>query len=90
MPTDPAGPRPRNVSSGERQATAGLIEACDRQLRSTLIEAAQRLKRYDPYWREFATKMVERGKPANLATAAVANRWLRKLHHEMKPLGLGC
>ena len=75
MPTDPAGPRPRNVSSGERQATAGLIEACDRQLRATLIEAAQRL---------------ERGKPANVATVAVANRWLRKLYHEMKPLGLGC
>lgn len=84
------GTSPRNTSSGSRQATAGLIGACDRYLRATLIEAAHRLKRYDPYWREFASGLRSRGKPKNVVTAAVANRWLRRMYHDLKPLGLGC
>jgi len=84
------GTSPRNVSSGKRQATAGLIEACDRHLRATLIEAAHRLKRQDPYWRAFANKLLANGKPKSVVVAAVANRWLRRLYHRMKPLGLGC
>jgi transposase len=83
------GTSPRNVSSGQRQATAGLIEACDRQLRATLIEAAHRLSRLDPYWRAFADRLLARGKPKNVVVAAVANRWLRRMYHTMKPLGLG-
>lgn len=83
------GTSPRNTSSGQRQTTAGLIEACDRYLRATLIEAAHRLKRFDPYWRDFAAGMLNRGKPKSVVVAAVANRWLRRLYHEMKPLGAG-
>lgn len=84
------GTSPRNASSGQRQATAGLIGACDRQLRATLIEAAHRLKRLDPHWRTFAGKLLTCGKPKSVVAAAVANRWVRRLYHTMKPLGLAC
>lgn len=84
------GTSPRNASSGQRQATAGLIGACDRELRAIIMEAAHRLKRQDPYWWAFASKLLARGKDKNLVVAAVANRWLRRLYHTMKPLGLGC
>ena len=83
------GASPRNVSSGQHQSTAGLIDACDRYLRATLIEAAHRLKRYQIRWRELSASLAERGKPSSVITAAVANRWLRGLYHRMKPLGLG-
>lgn len=74
---------PRNVSSGQRQADAGLIKAGNRELRRVLVEAAQRLRRLDDYWVEFADRMKERGKPSNVITAAVANRWIRGLYYEM-------
>ena len=74
---------PRNASSGERQADAGLIKAGNRELRRVLIEAAQRLRRLDDYWLEFAEKMKARGKHSNVITAAVANRWIRGLYYEM-------
>jgi transposase len=82
------GLSPRNASSGERQADAGLIKAGNPQLRAVLIEAAWRLIRCDARWKSLAKSMVERGKPKCLAAAAIANRWLRGLYHEMKPLGL--
>jgi len=82
------GLSPRNDSSGERQADAGPIKAGNKQLRSTLIEAAWRLMRHDERWRALAEKMIRQGKPKCLVAAAIANRWIRKLYHEMKPLGL--
>lgn len=82
------GLSPRNASSGQRQATSGLIHACDRQLRAILIEAAHRLKRFVPHWREMAERMKAAKKPGSVIAAAVANRWMRRLYHEMKPLGL--
>lgn len=83
------GLSPRNASSGQRQATAGLIGACDRRLRATILEAAHRLKRFDPRWRALAERLKAAGKPGSVIAAAVANRWMRRLYHEMKPLGLG-
>ncbi len=74
---------PRNASSGQRQADAGLIKAGNRELRRVLIEAAQRLRRLDDRWSAFADRMKERGKPSNVITAAVANRWVRGLYYEM-------
>lgn len=74
---------PRNASSGQRQADAGLIKAGNRELRRVLIEAAQRLRRLDEYWGEFSDRMKQRGKPSNVITAAVANRWIRGLYYEM-------
>lgn len=78
------GLTPRNASSGNRQADSGLIKAGQPQLRATLIEAAHRLIRCDPHWRAFAERMRKAGKPTCLIIATVANRWMRRLYHEMK------
>ncbi len=75
---------PMNASSGERVADAGMIKAGDPQLKSVVIEAAQRLRRYDPRWRELGDAMRARGKPASVVVGAVANRWVRWLYHQMK------
>ncbi len=77
------GLSPRNASSGNRQADAGLIKAANAHLRATLIEAAHRLARYDPRWRAMNLEMRFRGKPGSVAAAAVANRWMRWLFHQM-------
>ena len=78
------GLTPRNASSGSRQADSGLIKAGHPQLRATLMEAAHRLIRFDPHWHDFADRMKRAGKPTCLIVATVANRWMRRLYHEMK------
>jgi len=78
------GLTPWNASSGLRQADAGLIQACNKDLRSVLIEAGHRLKRYDPRWSAFARRLHKSGKPGSVIVVAVANRWMRGLYHEMK------
>jgi len=80
------GLSPCNASTGLRQADAGLIRACNKDLRSVLIEAGHRLKRYDLRWSALADKLREAGKPGSVIAAAVANRWMRWLYHEMKAL----
>jgi transposase len=77
---------PRNASSGERTADSGMIKAGDPQLKSVVIEAAQRLRRYEPRWRELSASMSDRGKPTSVIIGAVANRWLRGLYHQLKEL----
>jgi transposase len=79
------GLSPRNASSGHRQADAGLIKAGNRHLRATLIEAAQRLIRFDRRWSDYAVEMLQRGKPKCVVIAAVANRWVRWLFHQLQP-----
>jgi len=81
------GLSPRNASSGQRQADAGLIQAGHRSLRATLKQAAQRLIRYDDHWNGFAQKLLDRGKPKCVVVAATANRWMRQLFHHMQPAG---
>jgi transposase len=79
------GVTPRNASSGARQADAGLVRAGNPELRSVLIELAHRLaSRIDGPWAGFAARMLRRGKPKNVVIAAVANRWVRWLHHELR------
>src|SRR5438552_15869459 len=78
------GLSPRNASSGQRQADAGLIHAASPALRAVLIEAAHRLIRYDAEWQRFAGRLRQAGKPASVIAAAVANRWMRRLYHTMK------
>lgn len=80
------GLSPRNASSGNRQADAGLIRACNRELRRVLIETAHRLARYDVRWSKFAQKKRSEGKPGSVVAAAVANRWVRWLYHQMVPV----
>jgi transposase len=77
---------PRNASSGQRVADSGMIKAGDPQLKSVVIEAAHRLRRYEPRWRALSESMLARGKPNSVIIGAVANRWLRGLFHQMKGL----
>lgn len=77
------GTSPRNASSGDRVADAGLIRAASPTLRATIIETAHRLIRTAPRWKELAIRLRGRGKPACVAVAAVANRWVRQLYQQM-------
>ena len=72
---------PRNAPSGTRQADAGVIKAGNPLLRRTLIEAAHRLARFEPRWKEMRERMRAQGKPGSVIAVAIANRWMRGLHH---------
>jgi transposase len=78
------GLTPRNVSTGGRQADAGLIRACNGSFRAVLIQSGHRLKRHDPRYVALARQLHARGKPGSVIAASVANRWVRWLYHEMK------
>ncbi len=81
------GVSPRNASSGNRQATSGLILAGSPMLRGVLIEAAHRLARYDEHWRELFHRLhAKKHKPKCVAVAAVASRWIRRLFHQVMEL----
>jgi transposase len=77
------GLSPRNASSGQRQADAGLIKASNPQLRVALIELAHRLLRFDERWNHLGHALLARGKPKCVVIAALANRWVRGLHHQL-------
>lgn len=77
---------PKNVSSGNRQADGGIIKAGHLSLRTVLIEAAHRLARYVPQWQKFKEQMKQRGKPASVIAAAIANRWVRYLFWQMQQI----
>jgi transposase len=79
---------PKNASSGKRQSDGGLIKAGNLTLRTMIMEAAHRLARYHPKWSAMKEHLKAKGKPASVAAAAVANRWVRKLFWEMKELSL--
>jgi transposase len=76
------GITPCNASSGKRQADAGLTNRGNEELRAMLLQLAKRLPRRGGHWREFHQRL-SRTKPANVVSAAIANRWLRRLFHEM-------
>lgn len=80
------GLTPRNASSGLKQADAGLVCASNAALRAVLIETAHRLMRYDPRWSTLGQSLKARGKPGSVTAAAIANRWVRWLHHQLLPL----
>jgi transposase len=77
------GLSPRNTSSGEKKAEGGLIDACCKSLRAVLIQAAQRLVRTHERWKQLARRLLDHGKPMCLVIAAVANRWVRSMHHRL-------
>jgi transposase len=77
------GLSPRNASSGQRQADAGLIKAGNEQLRAVIIEAAHRLVRYDERWKALALTLKQAGKPPCVIAAAVGNRWIRWLFYQV-------
>ena len=78
------GLSPRNASSGTRQADARLVKAGNPQLRAIPIETAHRLMRFDPRWMAFTAQMLARGKKKSVIAAAVGNRWMRWLYHQMQ------
>lgn len=80
------GVSPRNASSGDRQADAGLIKAGNPHLRATIIETAHRLMRLEPRWQEMTYRLLAAGKKKSVIGAAVANRWIRWLYHEMQEM----
>jgi transposase len=82
------GVTPRNASSGLRQADAGLLKAGNPLLRVVVIEAAHRLMRYDERWQRLGASLKRAGKPTSVAVAAVANRWMRWLFHQLQPAAL--
>jgi len=77
---------PRNNSSAGKATTGGLIKAGDELLRQILIESAHRLIRYDGHWRDMASNLHAKGKKKCVIVAAVANRWIRKLFHQVTNL----
>lgn len=83
------GLSPRNASSGQRQADAGLIRAGNPELRRVLTQSAHRLIRHENQWARMAARLMQRGKPMPVVVAAVGNRWMRKLYHQMVTYGIG-
>lgn len=77
------GLTPRNASSGDRVADAGLIKAGSNVLKVVLIQTAHRLARYQPRWRTLAQRLRARGRHGSIVAAAVGNRWVRWLFHQM-------
>ena len=77
---------PRNASSGGREADGGLIKSSNKILRATAIQAAHRLIRTSARWGKLAESLRRRGKPACVIAAAVGNRWMRRMFHEMKQM----
>lgn len=78
------GLTPKNNSTGGKDKTGGLIGERNRDLRSVLIEAGHRLVRHDERWRTMLQHLRSRGKKYNVAVAAVANRWIRKLFYTLR------
>jgi len=79
------GLSPCNASSGNRVADAGLVDACNKLLRATIVQAAHRLIRTTDRWGTLAASLRRRGKPSCVIVGAVGNRWVRTLHHAMGP-----
>ena len=79
---------PRNASSGERVADAGLVKAINPQLRALLLQTVHCVSRHDERWAGLRARLICAGKPKNVATAAVGNRWLRWLYHDMQSLSV--
>ena len=77
------GMTPRNNSTGKRMADSGLINAGCAQLKKAIVQVSHILRRVDPKWWEMAVRLKKEGKHTNVITAAIGNRWLRVLYHEM-------
>lgn len=77
------GLSPRNASSGQRQADAGLVKAGNDLLRATLVELAHRLARWEAHWGALRDQLRRRGKAGSVIAAAIANRWVRGLYYRM-------
>lgn len=79
------GLTPRNCSSGNKQADGGVILAGNPQLRAVIVEAVHRIMHCDERWMRLAQRLKQRGKHICVVVAAVANRYVRWLHHTLQP-----
>ena len=61
-----------------------MIKAGNPGLKTAVIEICNSLVRHNTYWREFALRLSNAGKPYGVVVGAVANRWVRQLYHELK------
>jgi transposase len=77
------GITPCNASSGQRQADAGLVRAGSPELRALLIQVAHVVSRHVPQWKNL-NERLRQSKPGNVAKAAIANRWVRWLFHQLQ------
>jgi transposase len=77
------GLSPCNRSSGLKMADAGLIRAANPELRRVLIETGWSLIRHQPRWSILAASLRARGKSGSVTCAAVANRFVRWLWHQV-------
>jgi transposase len=75
------GLSPGNASSGARVADTGLVASGNPLLRATLMELGHRLRRTQPHWRALAQTLAGKGKPYNVVTAAIANRYIRQTYY---------
>ena len=82
------GLTPRNCSNGNKQSDAGVIQAGNPQLRAVIVEAVHRIMRSDDRWMKLAQQLKRRGKHICVVIAAVANRYIRWLHHTLQPEAL--
>lgn len=82
------GLTPRNCSSGNKQADAGVIQAGNPHLRAVIVEAVHRIIHCDERWMKLAQKLKARGKHTCVVVAAIANRYMRWLHHTLQPEAL--
>jgi len=82
------GLTPRNCSSGQKQSDAGVIKAGNPQLRAVIVEAVHRIIHLDTRWMKLAHQLKSRGKHTCVVVAAVANRYIRWLHHTLQPEAL--
>jgi transposase len=78
------GLSPCNRSSGNVMATSGMIHAGNPLLKACIAQGVWTLIRYDKHWNIFAQRLLDRGKAKGIVAGAVANRWIRKLFHELK------
>lgn len=65
-----------------------MIQAGNPQLRAVIVEAVHRIIRHDARWMKLAHQLMRRGKHICVVLAAVANRYVRWLHHTMQPEAL--
>lgn len=78
------GLSPCNRSSGAVASDSGIIRSGNPVLKSCIAQGVWTLIRYDAHWKQFAERLLQRGKPKGVIASAVANRWIRKLYHEVK------
>ena len=78
------GLTPKNASSGQRQADAGLVKAGNPILKTALIQVGHNLCRYHPDYRERARRMLSAGKKKGVVIAAMTNRWARRFFYLMR------